>query len=108
MFSTFFASEVPITPMSETFLNAYREKYNKEPAAVTALGFDAYLVILEAIERAGSADPVAIRDGIAKTEGFEGAAGVVTLDENGDAVKNAVIKEVKDGQFTYLTTVEPQ
>ena len=44
----------------------------------------------------------------AKTEGFEGAAGVVTLDENGDAVKNAVIKEVKDGQFTYLTTVEPQ
>ena len=64
--------------MSETFLNTYRRNII-EPAAVTALGFDAYLVILEAIERAGSADPVAIRDEIAKTEGFEGAAGVVTL-----------------------------
>lgn len=105
--STFYTTEVPITSMSEVFLDAYREAYDKEPAAVTALGFDAYLVILEAIERAGSADPIAIRDEIAKTEGFEGAAGIVTLDENGDATKNAVIKEVKDGNFSYLTTVEP-
>ena len=93
--------------MSGTFLEAYQEKYNKEPAAVTALGFDAYLVILKAIERAGSTDPVVIRDEIAKTSGFEGAAGIVTLDENGDATKNAIIKEVKDGKFVYLTTVEP-
>ncbi|HHT49881.1 MAG TPA: ABC transporter substrate-binding protein [Eubacteriaceae bacterium] len=105
--STFFTTEVPITPMSGTFLEAYQEKYNKEPAAVTALGFDAYLVILKAIERAGSTDPVVIRDEIAKTSGFEGAAGIVTLDENGDATKNAIIKEVKDGKFVYLTTVEP-
>ena len=105
--STFFTTEVPITPMSGTFLEAYQEKYNKEPAAVTALGFDAYLVILKAIERAGSSDPVVIRDEIAKTSGFEGAAGIVTLDENGDATKNAIIKEVKDGKFVYLTTVEP-
>lgn len=107
VFSTFFASEVPITDMSEVFLDAYREKYNKEPAAVTALGFDAYLVILDAIEKAGSTDPAAIKDQIAKTEGFEGAAGIISLDENGDAVKNAVIKEVQDGKFVYKTVVEP-
>jgi branched-chain amino acid transport system substrate-binding protein len=106
--STFYTTEVPITSMSETFLDAYREKYDKEPAAVTALGFDAYLVILEAIERAGTTDPVAIKEEIAKTSGFEGAAGVVTLDENGDATKNAIIKQVKNGQFEYLATVEPE
>lgn len=105
--STFFTSEVPITKKSEEFLDAYREKYNKEPAAVTALGFDAYLMILDAIEKAGSADSVAIKDALAKTTGFEGAAGVISLDENGDAVKSAVIKQVKDGKFKYLTTVEP-
>ncbi|KXG75428.1 ABC transporter substrate-binding protein [Thermotalea metallivorans] len=107
VFSTFFTSEVPITKKSEEFLKAYREKYNKEPASVTALGFDAYLVILDAIERAGSADPVAIRDALAQTKDYMGAAGVITLDENGDAVKSAVIKVVKDGKFTYLDTVEP-
>ena len=63
-------------------------------------------LILDAIKRAGSADPVKIRDEIAKTKGFEGAAGIITLDANGDAIKNAVIKTVKNGKFTYLDTVE--
>ncbi|MBA1335775.1 MAG: Branched-chain amino acid ABC transporter, amino acid-binding protein [Firmicutes bacterium] len=108
VFSTFFTSEKPITKESEKFLAEYRKEYNKEPAAVTALAYDAYLVILDAIERAGTTDPVALRDAIAQTQGFEGAAGIISLDENGDAVKNAVIKQVKDGQFVYLDTIEPK
>ncbi|HQD41660.1 MAG TPA: branched-chain amino acid ABC transporter substrate-binding protein, partial [Bacillota bacterium] len=76
--------------------------------AVTAPAYDAYILILDAIERAGSTDPVALRDAIAATEGFEGAAGIITLDENGDAVKNAVIKQVKNGEFVYMDTIEPR
>ena len=107
VFSTFFASEKAITKESATFLSEYAKAYpGKEPAAVTALGYDAYILILDAIKRAGSADPVKIRDEIAKTKGFEGAAGIITLDANGDAIKNAVIKTVKNGKFTYLDTVE--
>jgi branched-chain amino acid transport system substrate-binding protein len=107
IFSTFFTSEVPITKTSERFLKAYAVDYKDEPAAVAALGFDAYLVIRAAIEKANSIDPAKIRDEIAKTKDFEGAAGVITLDENGDAVKDAVIKIVKDGKFKYLSTVKP-
>ncbi|SNS48485.1 amino acid/amide ABC transporter substrate-binding protein, HAAT family [Anaerovirgula multivorans] len=107
VFSTFFTSETPITKESEKFLDTYRSKYNREPAAVTALGYDAYILILDAITRANSTDPVAITQEIAKTQGFEGAAGIITLDVNGDAVKSAVIKTVKDGEFTYLDTIEP-
>lgn len=107
VFSTFFATEVPITETSKVFLDAYRQKYNKEPAAVTALGFDGYLVARAAIEKAQSLDKVKIRDEIAKTANFPGAAGVITLDAEGDAVKSAVIKTVKDGKFTYLATVQP-
>ncbi|WP_077867642.1 ABC transporter substrate-binding protein, partial [Clostridium saccharobutylicum] len=81
VFSTFFASETPITEESKTFLDAYRNEYNKEPAAVSALSYDAYLVILDAIKRANSTDPVKIRDEIAKTKNFPGAAGVITIDE---------------------------
>ncbi len=106
-FSTFFTTEVPITKMSDKFLKAYAAKYKDEPAAVTALGFDAYLVIRAAIEKANSIDPEKIKNEIAKTKDFEGAAGMITLDENGDAVKDAVIKVVKDGKFKYLTTVKP-
>ena len=107
VFSTFFATEVPITETSKVFLDAYRQKYSKEPAAVTALGFDGYLVARAAIEKAQSIDRVKIRDAIAVTKDFPGAAGMITLDAEGDAVKSAVIKTVKDGKFTYLATVQP-
>ncbi|MDK2822978.1 MAG: branched-chain amino acid transport system substrate-binding protein [Clostridia bacterium] len=107
VFSTFFTSEVPITKESEKFLAEYRKKYNEEPSSVAALGYDAYLVIRAAIEKAGSTDPVKIRDEIAKTKDFVGAAGIITLDENGDAVKSAVIKKVENGKFVYQATVEP-
>ncbi|WP_315071176.1 ABC transporter substrate-binding protein [uncultured Clostridium sp.] len=106
VFSTFFATETPITEESKIFLDAYRKEYNKEPAAATALGYDAYILILDAIKRADSADPVKIRDEIAKTKNFPGAAGVITIDENNNAVKDAVLKVVKDGKFTYLDTIK--
>jgi branched-chain amino acid transport system substrate-binding protein len=107
VFSTFFASEVAATPAAETFLNEYRSRYNKEPAAVTALGYDGYLVALDAIQRAGSTDPLKIRDAIAATSGFIGATGTTTLDENGDATKSAFIKAVEGGKFVYRTIVNP-
>ena len=108
VFSTFFATEKPITEESAKFIEAYRAEYNKEPAAVAALGYDAYILILDALKRAGTTDRVKLRAEIAKTENFPGAAGVITLDANGDAVKNAVIKIVKDQKFTYLDTITPQ
>ena len=108
VFSTFFASETPITSESKTFLDAYRKEYDKEPAAVTALSYDAYLVILDSIKRANSTDTVKIRNEIAKTKNFPGAAGVITIDENNNAVKDAVLKVVKDGKFTYLDTIKPE
>ena len=36
-----------------------------------------------------------------------GASGIVTLDENRNAIKSAVIKQVKNGKFEYLDTVNP-
>jgi branched-chain amino acid transport system substrate-binding protein len=107
VFSTFFASEVAATPAAETFLKEYRSRYNKEPAAVTALGYDGYLVALDAIKRAASIDPLKIRDAIAVTSGFVGATGTTTLDENGDATKSAFIKAVEGGKFVYKTIVNP-
>ena len=108
VFSTHFTAEAPVTPESDRFLSLYREKFGKEANAFAALGYDAYMVILDVIEKVGSADPQAIRDGLAQVEGFVGATGIISLDENGDAVKSAVINRVEDGKFVYLTTVEPQ
>jgi branched-chain amino acid transport system substrate-binding protein len=108
-FSTFFATEKPITKESEVFLTAYRKEYGgKEPAAVTALAYDAYIILLDGIKRVGSTDSVKLRDELANTKDFQGAAGVINFDENRDAVKSAVIKEVKDGKFTFKEVIQPK
>ncbi|NLY20971.1 MAG: ABC transporter substrate-binding protein [Tissierellia bacterium] len=103
--STAFARESANTEESKIFLEAYDKNNDEEPSALTALGYDTYLMVRDAIERANSADPIAIRDALAETVDFEGATGLTTLDENGDAIKPAVIKEVKDGKFQYKQTV---
>lgn len=105
--STHYSPEATPTAISEEFVQVYKEKFGKEANAFAALGFDAYMVILDAIERAGSAEPQAIRDALAATENFQGVTGIITLDENGDATKSAVILKVDNGEFRYLTTVNP-
>lgn len=106
-FSSHFTAEQPVNDVSKEFLEKYKAKFNKESNAFAALGYDAYMVIIDAIERAKSADPQAIRDALAQTENFIGATGTITLDAEGDAVKSAVINKVEDNNFIYLTTVEP-
>ncbi|WKY42897.1 ABC transporter substrate-binding protein [Eubacteriaceae bacterium ES2] len=106
--STFFDDTNPLTEEGVTFVQEYKNAYpqRENVAAVSALGYDAYNLLLDAIERAGSADPQAIRDALAETVDFQGATGAITIDENGDATKTeAIIKIVKDGKFTYLDSV---
>ena len=105
--STFFANDVPINKTSEAFLKSFRDEYKKEPPAVAALGYDAYLVVLDAIKRANSAEPEKIREALTQTKDFEGSAGSITINAERNADKAAVFKTVKDGKFVFLTTVKP-
>lgn len=106
--STHYSKDAPATGMAKKFVDEYIKAYKgKDPNAFAALGFDAYMVILDAIKRAGSADSQKIRDALAQTKNFEGATGIITLDANRNANKSAVILQVQNGQFKYLTTVNP-
>jgi len=108
-FSTHFTAEQPVTEISTTFLTEFKKAYpNKEVNAFGALGFDAYILALDAITRAGSTDGVAIQKALATTKGFKGATGIITLDENRDATKTAIIKKVIDGKFVYDSKVDPK
>lgn len=108
--STFFDENDPATEEAKKFVDGYKKELaGKEPIipAVAALGYDAYLLVRDAIERAGSTDGVAIRDALQATKDFEGVTGVINFTKEGDADKNiAVIKTVKDGKFVYIDTVE--
>lgn len=106
-FSSHFTAAAPVTDVSKTFLADYKAEYGADANAFAALGYDAYMLIIDAITRAGTVDSVKIRDAIAETKDFVGSTGNITLDENGDAVKSAVINKVVNGKFEYFTTIEP-
>ena len=109
VYSGFYDSAAPLTDRAKEFLDAFTAEYGKDekPSGVTAMGFDAYLLALETIQKAGTVDGPTLRETLAATKNFEGATGFITLDENGDAVKPAVIKTIQEGQFAYKSSVEP-
>lgn len=74
-------------------------------AAVSALGYDAYMVALEAIKLAGATDGATIKDAIFKVN-YDGVTGNITFDQTtGDANKTmAYIKQAKDGAFAFVKT----
>ena len=105
--STAFDREKASTEEAKKVLDAYTKEYNGEPSALTAMAYDAYLIAVSGIEKAGTAtDTVKIRDAIAATKDLECVTGMTTLDENGDQIKGVVIKTVKDGKFTFKDYVE--
>jgi len=107
-FSTHFDKSAASTEVAKKFIKDFQAKYiGNLPNAWAALGFDAFNMVIDAIKRAGSADPKAIRDALAVTKNYEGASGIITLDLNGDPIKDAYIEKVEDGQFKYMSTVHP-
>jgi branched-chain amino acid transport system substrate-binding protein len=96
--------------LSVEFASAYAEKYGTDatPDAAVGLGFDAYMLALDAIERAGtSVRTELIRDALTLTRSFRGVSGNITFDENGDPIKSVPITTVRDGAFVNIYTAEP-
>ena len=110
-FSTLYAEKESVTATSEEFLAAYEKEYGKKstPDAATALGFDAYLIALEAIERAGEGcDGEAVRQALTETKNFQGASGDITFDSVGDPKKSVVINTFVNKKITPICTIDPQ
>ena len=61
---------------------------NDMVSAVTAMGYDAYFVALEAIKAAGSTDPAAVLAALPGVS-YTGVSGLIEFDEIGDAKRDA-------------------
>ncbi len=107
LFTTHYHPKAVDNPVARKFLDTYKKKYGKEPAALSALGYDAYMVLLDAIERAKSFDGTKIAEEIRKTKNFMGATGTITINELGDAVKTVTVNVVKGTTFDFAATIEP-
>jgi branched-chain amino acid transport system substrate-binding protein len=105
-FSNHYSPDNP-DPRVQKFIAEYKATYGAVPDALAALGYDAARVAIESLKRAKDLTGPSVRDAIAQTKDFPGVAGTVTLDDNRNAVKSAVVLKVGDGKTQYVTTINP-
>jgi branched-chain amino acid transport system substrate-binding protein len=106
-FTAHFHKDMVNNERGKKFMELYEKEFHKGLDAFTAMGADAYFIILAAVQRAGSADPVKIRDALASTKDFEGVSGKITMKPDGNAIKAMVVNKVQNGKFVYVTTINP-
>jgi len=109
MFTDSFDWTNPPSKTSADFV-AFHEKETgkKEVNSFTALGADTYNILVDAMNRCEDpTDSVCVNKEIKKTKDFDGVSGKITIDEHGNAVRSAIIKEIKNGKAEYKATVNP-
>lgn len=91
-------SSLDESPVVKKFIEDFKAKYNKEPDAFNALGYDAAMFVVEGIRRAEELTGEALKKALEETTNFEGVTGTISIDENHNAVKKLVVIELKDGK----------
>jgi branched-chain amino acid transport system substrate-binding protein len=75
---------------------------------MAALGYDTAGILADALGRAGVTSGPALRDAIAATKNFDGVTGKISMDEQRNARKDAVVLKIEGGKFRYHKTVSAE
>ncbi|MGA2641863.1 MAG: ABC transporter substrate-binding protein [Spirochaetia bacterium] len=84
------------------YKKAYETKFGEDVSTFGGHAYDAFLILTEAIRKAGSTDKFKVRDAIEGLKGVVGTAGVFNFspdDHNGLTMDSFEMLTVKNGQF---------
>ena len=99
------ADDDPQKPVVNAYVEEYEAAYGEAPSTFGGYAHDGFAIMVDAIGRAGSAEPEAIRDAIEATAGLAGTTGVVTMtpeDHLGFDLSAFRMLEIKDGGWTLV------
>lgn len=86
-------------PVVQNFLKNYRQSFGIDPDMVGASSYDAFMILVSAIDRAGSIDRRAVVKALLDTKDYNGLTGKITRFLKGEVVKPVQFQIVKDGKF---------
>jgi branched-chain amino acid transport system substrate-binding protein len=89
----------------QDFIKSFKEKYNADPNAFNALGYDTAKFACDGISRASELTGAALKDALAATKDFSGVTGSFSVDENHNTVKVLVVVELQNGMPVSSTRV---
>lgn len=94
-------------PKVQAFVKDYEKAYKAKPGAMAALGYDAIGIVADSISRAKSTKPADINAAILATKNYMGVTGSITIDENRNSKKAAVVLETTATGFIFNNKVNP-
>ena len=100
---TFIGWGTPInTPRNQAFVQNYSTKYGTEPNNYAARAYATLHILAAAIASTQSTDAISIRDALANIRDFDTIFGNFSFDANGDAVYDAKVLIVTDGELVLF------
>ncbi len=90
------------TPAVQGFVKEYRNRYGEELGAqhlYAARSYDAMKIVDMVLAQCSSYDTDCIKEGLFKIKDYDGVAGKVSFDENGDISASFNLQIIKDGKF---------
>jgi branched-chain amino acid transport system substrate-binding protein len=95
------------SPHIQDFIRKYQDEFGSIPDGLAALGYDAANLLFQSMKQVKSLNGKELASVIASTKDFKGVTGTITIDPDRNAVKSAVIVEMRDGSPRYVTTIAP-
>ena len=90
------------------FQKAYKAaNKGEEPDSMAACGYDAAMLLFDAMGRAPSLDGTDLAAAINGTKDFKGVTGMITIDAQRNAKKGMVMHVIKGGNYSFFSRVEP-
>jgi len=95
------------SPVTAKFVEAFKKKNNgAEPGLFDAQGYDAVMLLADAMKRSKSNDPKVFKTALGQTKGFEGVSGTITIRANREPIKSPLaLLEVKNGKYALKAKV---
>jgi len=94
-------------PAVQRFVSEIRKRTGQDPAANSALGYDALYILANAIKKVGSIDKQKIRDEIASTKDYAGVSGTITMGPERDPLKPVAMIKIDGGKTQFAGWVKP-
>ena len=90
------------TPGNRAFVEAFKKLHNVPPILVSFEAYEATKVLIDAIRRAGTTNPAAVRDALATTKLPSMLGTTIEFDDHNLAHNNAIILTIKGGKVLVL------
>jgi len=88
-----------------SFLKTYERMYSEPPNSVSALGYDAVMVLADALRRTTTMDRPGLRQALVTTHNFPGVTGTISINEKRNVTKDIFILKAGHDRFVHETTI---